>query len=183
MNADIVVQHNTCDYAELLPRVRANYVFITNSGPHAHKIMRHLLTKRHLPVFTTTRLILARNPVFYTFKKYRLRAAKHPMWPTYEVHWCWRAVSRVWPIRTMSFMSSLRLERRMRELGMARWRMPSTGMISYDWLCCRLQPQDGLGIEGFRFDNWWGHPRDIERRLIKPIMGLPDDPGPYASGR
>jgi hypothetical protein len=176
-SADIIVQHNTCDYAELLPQVAANYVFITNSGPHARKITRCLLSRQHLPVFATTHLMLARNPVFYTFKKYRLLAQKHPYWQTYKIHWRWNAPGRIWPIETMPFMPTVTLERRMRDLGMEHWRMPSTGMIAYDWLCRRLQPQDCLLVAGFKFDNWRGHPRDVERGLIKPIAGDGLPPG------
>ncbi len=169
LDADVIVQHNTCEYAALLPEVRANYVFITNSGFHALKIIERLLAVREAPVFGCTRLILARNPAFYTFKKYLLRAGKHVAWRHYGIHRQWTALSRVWPIQTMSFLSSARLERGLRNLGMESWRMPSTGMISYDWLCRRLEPRDSLVIEGYKFDNWYGHPRHIEKELIRPI--------------
>ncbi len=125
-SADIIIQHNTCDYAELLPQVRANYVFVTNSKPHAYKIMNRLLALRQTPVFTTTRLILARNRAFYTLKKHLMRARKHPVWPAYRIHRQWNAVSRIWPMQTMSFGSTVRLEGKLLRLGMARWRMPST---------------------------------------------------------
>lgn len=171
-SADIIIQHNTCDYAELLPQVRANYVFVTNSGPHAYKIMNRLLALRQTPVFTTTRLILARNRAFYTLKKHLMRARKHPVWPAYRIHRQWNAVSRIWPMQTMSFGSTVRLEGKLLRLGMARWRMPSTGMIAYDWLRRRLQPSDCLFTEGFTFEVWHGHPWAIEKQLIKPIMAM-----------
>ena len=128
--ADIVVQHNTCDYAELLPPVRANYVFITNSGGHGPKIANRLLALRDSPAFAKTRLMLARNPVFYTLKKYVLRARKHEFWPYYEIQWRWTDLSRVWPVEAMSFQATARLESRLRKLGMESWRMPSTGMVA-----------------------------------------------------
>ena len=70
--ADIIIQVNRCRYAELLPRARANYVVVTNSGDPAEiwtPIMERLLALQGTPVLSTTRLILARNSAFYTVKK------------------------------------------------------------------------------------------------------------------
>jgi hypothetical protein len=76
--ADIVLQIDHCRYAEILPRVRANYVFLTNAGATAEvwsPIMNRLLSLPNASVFQhDTRLILARNPAFYAVKKSLMRA-------------------------------------------------------------------------------------------------------------
>jgi hypothetical protein len=172
--ADIIVQINTCRYAELLPRVRANYVFVTNSGSaadtDADKIMDRLLSLRARPVFHTTRLILARNPAFYTLKKYWLCARRPSPWRAYNIQQQWRALRKIWPMQSVALLPTVRLEREMRMLGMAPACMPSTGMIAYDWVRRRLEAWDYLFTEGFTFEGWAGHPWAIERQLIKPIM-------------
>jgi hypothetical protein len=103
--------------------VRANYVVVTNSGDPAEiwtPIMERLLALQGTPVFSTTRLILARNPAFYTVKKHLLRAKGNQLWPTYNINAPWQAVGRLWPVETVSFASTFRLERKLRKLGMRR---------------------------------------------------------------
>jgi hypothetical protein len=156
--ADIVLQIDHCRYAEILPRVRANYVFLTNAGATAEvwsPIMNRLLSLPNASVFQhDTRLILARNPAFYAVKKSLMRARGKPFWRNYSTNQLTEPVARLWPSETISFYSSLRLEFKLHRLGKRPTLMPSTGLIAYDWLRRRWQDWDYIGVEGFTFVGW-----------------------------
>jgi hypothetical protein len=130
------VQINQCHYAQLLPRVRANYVFLTNAGSRSAvstPIMDRLLAIQGLPVFHNTRLTLPVNPNLYALKKFLLRVKGNPLAASYDINRACKSVSRLWPKKTVSFRSSYRLESKLLALGMPRSSMPSTGIIAYDW--------------------------------------------------
>ena len=166
-HADVIVQCNGCAYAELLPSAQANYVFVTNTAPKRgtiSSIERHLTSLRSLPVFTSTYIVLCRNPTAYTLAKYALRADFHVRKDSVEL-------SRHWPVRIVSFVSTVRLHVRLLNRGMAMGQMPSTGMVAYDWVHRRLRSTDSLRLAGFAHHGWSGHPWDLEREMIRPVTG------------
>jgi hypothetical protein len=162
--ADAVVQINDCRHAQALPP-RTRYVFLTNSGPEVSRLVGCLSSYRRED-FPYARIVLARNPAFYTLKQWLLRAMNRH-WRDYELSQAWTQLRPMWPIETVSFLSALRLDRQLRALGMPGGCMPSTGMIAYDWLSRRLDYDDTLAVEGFTFEGWEGHPWNIERQLIR----------------
>ena len=166
-HADVVVQCNGCAYAEVLPSARANYVFVTNTAPQSGTIrsIEHRLTSlRSLPVFTSTSIVLCRNPAAYTLAKFVLRAGFHVGKDSVELN-------RLWPVRTVSFVSTVRLHVRLLKRGMEICQMPSTGMVAYDWVRRRLRPGDSLLLAGFTHQGWQGHPWHVEREIVRPVTG------------
>ena len=167
--ADVIVQINHCHYADVLPKVRACYLFLANTGIHTGAITDHLLSICHMPVFNNTTLLLARNPAFYTIKKYLLQARRLELAKDYVVNEQWEPASRLWPTETISFLSAVMLDLALSRRGMPPSYQPSTGMIAYDWIRRRLRPHDRLAVEGFTFEGWRFHPWAVEREVIKPI--------------
>lgn len=169
-HADVIVQCNGCTYAEFLPSAQVNYVFVTNTAPEPGTISaieRRLTSLRSLPVFTSTSIVLCRNPHAYRLGKYVLRAGFHIRKESVELN-------RLWPVRTVSFVSTVRLHMRLLRLGMRMSQMPSTGMVAYDWVRRRLRPTDSLLVAGFAHQGWPGHPWDLEREMIRPVTGAAD---------
>ena len=120
--ADIIVQCNNCAYAELLPSAQHNYVLVTNTAPKPEIIsaLEHRLTSlRSLPVFTSTHIVLCRNPRAYALGKHVLRAR-------FYIREELRELSRFWPVSTISFVSTVKLHVRLLRLGMQFNHMPST---------------------------------------------------------
>jgi hypothetical protein len=166
-HADVIIQCNGCTYAEVLPSVRDNYVFVSNTAPKPEIIgaIEHRLTSlRSLPVFTSTSIILCRNPRAYTLGAYLLRGRLNVRTEFFELN-------RFWPVRAVSFVSTVRLHTSLLKLGMQIRQMPSTGMVAYDWIRRRLRPTDSLLVAGFTHQGWQGHPWHLEREIIKPVIG------------
>ena len=166
-HADVIIQCNGCTYAEVLPSVQDNYVFVSNTAPKPEIIgaIEHRLTSlRSLPVFTSTSIILCRNPRAYTLGAYLLRGRLNVRTEFFELN-------RFWPVRAVSFVSTVRLHTSLLKLGMQIRQMPSTGMVAYDWIRRRLRPTDSLLVAGFTHQGWQGHPWHLEREIIKPVIG------------
>jgi len=161
-HADVTIQINDCRYADKLPLVRNQYIFLTNAGPYSGSIVDRLLTRRASIPFA--QIILARNPLFYALKKRLLPRHRHR---DYQLTWEWDRLHKSWAARAVSCFSTLRLERRLVKLGMPPSFMPSTGMIAYDWVSRQLRGGDVLEVRGFTFQGWDQHPWEIERQLVK----------------
>jgi hypothetical protein len=168
--ADSIVQINTCRHAAALPVEKTHHIFISNMGDKVSApLCQAIETQRVLLCHAT--VMLGRNPSFYASKRAVLQAqdwgnALHD----YHLTEAWRTLAPAWKIGRVSFLSSLRLEWQLRQLGMRQASMPSTGMIAYDWLLQRLKPGDTITVEGFTFEGWSGHPWAIESRLIRAMV-------------
>jgi hypothetical protein len=100
-DADIIVQINHCPHADVLPAVRTRYIFVTNiSGdPLVSPMLERLASRRqHFP---HARVVLARNPIFYTVKKSLLRSLQRPIWCHYQLTDAAIRL-RAWPTQTVS---------------------------------------------------------------------------------
>lgn len=165
--ADVIVQINDCPHAQTLPRSRTLYVFLVNSGGPdvCPQVVERLIGRRaYLP---NASIVLARNPAFYTMKRWLMRARRHRHWGDYRLSKAWTRLRGLCRIHTVSCLYALRLELLLIEGGMPRSFMPSTGMIAYDWLRRRLRPGDSVAIEGFTFQGWHRHPWNVERQLVR----------------
>lgn len=166
-HGDAIVQCNNCAYAEMLPSVQHNYVFVTNTAPApemVRAIEKRLTSLRSLPVFASTDIVLCRNPYAYALGKYVFRER-------FDVYRCSSELSRFWPVRTVSFASSVRLHFALLKRGMEICQMPSTGMVAYDWVRRRLRPGDSLLLAGFTHQGWQGHPWHVESEIVRPVTG------------
>jgi len=114
-----------------------------------------------------TRLILARNPAFYTVKKHLLRAKGNQLWPTYNINAPWQAVGRLWPVETVSFASTLRLERKLRKLGMRRSAIKGVLRLVREADRHRLEPR--LFIGEWKLRRY--RPAPAARALLPPQWG------------
>lgn len=172
-HADAVIQINDCQHNDQAIAEKTRYIFVSNSGDTSLPLLDHIL--RHKYSFPNAQIICARNPLYYTVKKWLLRLRGNSLVPNYEILPAWeRLTGRIF----VSFLQTMRLEFKLRKHGMAPSLMPSTGMIAYHWLCQRLEPADSLDLVGFTFEGWEHHPWDIERKLVKGIYypGYRDDP-------
>jgi len=167
--ADSIVQINHCRHAERLSAKKTQHVFIANMGETVSAPLCQAIKDRSALLRDAT-IIRGRNPLFYTSKRAYLETKS---WgrslQDYQLTQSWRMLSNMWPITSVSLLSSVRLEYQMLRLGMPEAAMPSTGMIAYDWLLRQLKPDDRLTIEGFTFEGWPGHPWEIERELILSV--------------
>lgn len=166
-HADAIVQCNNCAYAEMLPFAQHNYVFVSNTAPRPEVIRaieRRLTSLRSLPVFASTDIVLCRNPYAYAL-------GKHVFGERFAVHRYASELNRFWPVRTVSFASTVRLHIDLLKRGMEIRQMPSTGLVAYDWVRRRLQPGDSLLLAAFAHQGWRGHPWHLEREIVKPVTG------------
>jgi hypothetical protein len=163
--ADAIAQINDCPHAEELPVNRTRYIFLSNPGQDTKQLVDKLISRRVL--FPHAKIILVRNPAFYTVKKSLLKSFGRAAWHNYRLSEDWKRLREYWPIEIVSCFSALRLERKLRALGMPRSCMPSTGMITYDWLSRQLFRSDSLEIQGFSFEGWDRHPWHVERQLVR----------------
>lgn len=160
-DADVIIQINSCRHNAVLPK-RTRYVFLINSGGQ----MSSVIEKMPLSELGSATVILARNPTVYSIKQRLLKLKQIPDFETFEI--CGRPTLPM-PVKMIGFLEGLRLEYKMRVLGMPFRLHPSSGMVAYYWLCNRLKEGDELSLAGFSFEGWHGHPWAIERRIIKPI--------------
>lgn len=164
-HADAVVQCNNCAYARMLPSVQHNYVFVTNTvrRPGTIRALEHRLTSlRSLPAFASTDIVLCRNPYAYALGRRIFRGR-------FDVYRRSSVLSRFWPVRTVSFASTVRLHMSLLKRGMEIRQVPSTGMVAYDWVRRRLQPGDSLLLVAFTHQGWQGHPWHLEREIMRPV--------------
>ena len=167
--ADSIIQINTCRHASQLDAGKTHHVFIVNMG---QTVSAHLCETIHGngALLANATIMLTRNPFFYAAKRAFLQARSwHQTFHDYQLTESWKSLVKTWPIERISAFAALRLERKMRRLGMDLESMPSTGMIAYDWLHRRLKPGDTLTVEGFTFEGWKGHPWAIESQLIRSV--------------
>jgi hypothetical protein len=155
-SANIFVQINSCEHAGLVPKGKRSYIFVTNAGGHSAGIMSKIGHGNHVVIF-------ARNPLFYSIKKYVLRILGSKSWQYFSVD---RTPSGFCHINVIK---SCRLELKFLRQGMKLSYMPSTGAIAYHWTVMALQPGDSLDIAGFAFEGWYRHPWELEMQLIKTI--------------
>ncbi|MCX8504560.1 MAG: hypothetical protein ORN52_11375 [Beijerinckiaceae bacterium] len=171
--ADSIVQINHCRHAEHLSAEKTQHVFIANMGETVSAPLCQAIKERGALLGEAT-IIRGRNPVFYTSKSVYLQTQSLGVsLHDYRLTQSWRMLAKIWPIKSVSLLSSVRLKYQMLRLGMPQASMPSTGMIAYDWLLRKLKPNDRLTVEGFTFEGWPGHPWAIERDLILPIGAAP----------
>jgi len=166
---DSIIQINTCRHALALPVEKTHHIFISNMGDKVSvPLCDAIVNQRALLCHAS--VILARNPYFYTSKRFMLQMQDwNNAQADYRLTDAWQRLKEGWKIDRVSFLSSMRLEFKLRRLGMRYAMMPSTGMIAYDWLLQRLNPEDTLTIEGFSFEGWSGHPWAIEGQLIRAM--------------
>jgi hypothetical protein len=170
--ADSIVQINSCRHAANLPAEKTHHIFIANMGAKVSMPLCKAIEKQRALLRHAT-VVLGRNPYFYASKRAFLQVqdwknALHD----YHLTEAWRTLAHKWKVERVSFLSSMRLEWQLRQLGMRQATMPSTGMIAYDWLLQRLKPEDTITIEGFSFEGWPGHPWAIESQLIRSVGTL-----------
>jgi len=165
-NADCVVQFNLCRHRARVPAAAARYVFISNTGTPSECSVRFLLAERDDPAIAGAVMMNARNPAFYRLKQAGLLMACAAGWRDYAVSDATRQLAGTWRVATMGFRETLKLETRMRHAGMPAAQMPSTGMVAFDWVQRRMQPEDRLELAGFSWEGWEGHAWQIERRLM-----------------
>jgi len=167
--SDSIIQINTSRHAAKLPVEKTHHVFISNMGEKVSAPLCQAIEKQHELLCHAT-VVLGRNPSFYVSKRAVLQVRDwHNGLHDYHLTQAWRTLVPRWKVERVSFLSSVRLEFQLRQLGMRRASMPSTGMIAYDWLLQRLKPEDSLTVEGFTFEGWSGHPWAIESQLIRSI--------------
>jgi len=165
--SDSIIQINTSRHAAKLPVEKTHHIFISNMGEKVSASLCQAIEKQHELLCHAT-VVLGRNLSFYVSKRAVLQVRDwHNGLHDYHLTQAWRTLAPRWKVERVSFLSSVRLEFQLRQLGMRRASMPSTGMIAYDWLLQRLKPEDSLTVEGFTFEGWSGHPWAIESRLIK----------------
>jgi hypothetical protein len=169
--ADVIVQINTCPHADKLPPDRTRFVFILNTDPElSTRVIDHLSLCRDLLPNAT--IILARNPVFYTLKKWAMRARNHWHWRENRLSPAWKRLKGIWPIKTISLLATVQLEMEMLSLGMPHSFHPSTGLIAYKWILRRMTAGDVLDVAGFTHQGWDRHSWAIEKQIISaPIYG------------
>ena len=165
--SDSIIQINTSRHADKLPVEKTHHIFISNMGDKVSEPLCQAIEQQRALLCHAT-VMLGRNPSFYVSKRafLQVRDRSHNL-HDYHLTQAWRTLAPRWKIERVSFLSSVRLEWQLRQLGMRRASMPSTGMIAYDWLLQRLKPEDTITVEGFSFEGWAGHPWAIESRLIK----------------
>ena len=167
--ADSIIQINTCRHAANLPLEKTHHIFISNMGDKVSVPLCDAIAKQHA-LLSHASVMLARNPSFYASKRILLQMQDwNNALPDYQLTDAWRRLEAGWTVGRVSFLSNMRLEFKLRQLGMRQASMPSTGMIAYDWLLQRLKPEDTLTIEGFSFEGWSGHPWAIEGQLIRAL--------------
>lgn len=166
--ADCIVQINACRHVEGLDAAKTRYVFITNTGDTSDAVEGLL---RHEKRLVSSIVYLSRNRFYYNMKKRWLRRiVRYPQWWNFAECGSWRGLRGVWPIRSVGFVESARLDVDMMRRGMTQEKMPSTGLVAYDWIRRRLKPGDGLNVDGFSFVGWEGHAWEIEKRIVMPLQ-------------
>ncbi len=168
---DAVVQFNHCRHRARVPAAALRWVFLSNTGSPMERNVDILCGLAADPVLRDAVIIEARSPRFYRFKRALLWLCRSPHWQHFTPSNAGRRLERLWPVQTIDFAASWRLERKMRRAGMPGFMMPSTGMIAFDWVCQRMQPGDSLHIDGFGWRGWEGHPWEIEQAMMRKVLG------------
>jgi hypothetical protein len=167
--SDSIIQINSSRHAAKLPVEKTRHIFISNMGDTVSAPLCQAIEQKRALLCHAT-VVLGRNPSFYASKRAFLQVQD---WSNrlhdYHLTQAWRTLAPRWKVERVSFLSSVRLEWQLRQLGMRHASMPSTGMIAYDWLLQRLKPEDTITVEGFSFEGWAGHPWAIESRLIRSM--------------
>jgi len=159
-HANAIIQFNACPNAEALAAYHTPYVFVVNTG-HATsgRVVEQLRPLR--PLLPDATIVLARNPTYYTLKKWILRECGQEHWRAFQISSARACLRDLWRIETLSFLSSLRVDLLMMAKGMPFPYQPSTGLIAYHWLRQRLKP-----VENRKNAAQANLPTRIQRRSV-----------------